>query len=60
VIGEAYSVKLWIDFNASGTCNAPTADHQWSVPIPADFSTYQPTYTYPHNATFTDVCAWFP
>jgi hypothetical protein len=60
VIGEAYSVKLWMDFNASATCDAAPADHQWSVPIPADLSTYQSTVTYAHNTSFTSVCAWFP
>lgn len=60
VIGEQYSVKLWMDFNASGACDAPPTDHQWSVPIPADFSTYQPIVTYTHNTTFTDVCSYFP
>ncbi|HET6922762.1 MAG TPA: hypothetical protein VFI16_06410 [Anaeromyxobacteraceae bacterium] len=60
VIGEQYSVKLWVDFDASGLCEAPPTDHQWSVPIPADFSTYQPTFTYTHNTTFTDVCSYFP
>ena len=60
VIGESYSVKLWMDFNANGTCDAAPADHQWSVPIPADPSTHQSTVTYAHNTTFTSVCAWFP
>jgi hypothetical protein len=60
VIGEAYSVKLWMDFNASGTCEAPPTDHQWSVAIPTDFSTYQPTVTYAHSTTFSSVCAWLP
>ena len=60
VIGEAYSVKLWIDFNGSGTCDAAPADHQWSIPIPSDLSTHQSTVSYPHNTTFTSVCAWFP
>ncbi len=60
VIGEQYSVKLWMDFDGSGACEAPPTDHQWSVPIPADFSTYQPTFTYTHNTNFTDVCSYFP
>jgi hypothetical protein len=60
VIGEAYSVKLWMDFNASATCDAAPTDHQWSVPIPADLSTFRPTVTYAHNTSFTSVCAWFP
>jgi hypothetical protein len=60
VIGEAYSVKLWMDFNASATCDAAPADHQWSVAIPADLSTHQSTVTYAHNTSFTSVCAWFP
>ena len=60
VIGEQYSVKLWMDYDASGACDAPPTDHQWSVPIPADFSTYQPIVTYTHNTTFTDVCSYIP
>ena len=60
VIGESYSVKLWIDFNGSGTCDAPPADHQWSIPVPSDLPTHQTTISYAHNTTFTSVCAWFP
>lgn len=60
VIGEQYSVKLWVDFNGNGTCDAPPDDHQWSVPVPADFSTYQSTLTYAHNTTFTPVCSYLP
>jgi hypothetical protein len=60
VIGEAYSVKLWIDFNGSGVCDAAPTDHQWSTPVLSDLSTHQTTIRYVHNTTFTSVCAWFP
>ncbi len=60
VIGEQYSVKLWTDFNSNGTCEAPPTDHQWSVDIPADLSSFQTTFTYAHNTTFTSVCSFFP
>lgn len=58
VIGEPYSVKLWIDFNSNGTCEAPPADHQWSVSVPTALGSAE-TFTYgPHNTTFTDVCSF--
>lgn len=58
VIGEPYSVKLWIDFNSNGTCEAPPTDHQWSVGIPTALGSAE-TFTYgPHNTTFTDVCSF--
>jgi hypothetical protein len=65
VIGEAYSVKLWIDSNFAGgtvgVCDPPPTDHQWSVDIPHDLSNYPRTaFTYDHNTTFTDVCSFFP
>ncbi|HEU4382307.1 MAG TPA: hypothetical protein VFR85_02295 [Anaeromyxobacteraceae bacterium] len=60
VIGEQYSVKLYMDVNASGACESPPTDHQWSVPIPADFSSHQETVTYTHNTSFTEVCSYFP
>ncbi len=64
VIGEAYSVKLWIDFNTTsgvGVCDAPPTDHQWSVAIPHDLATYpRAPFTYAHNTTFTSVCSFFP
>lgn len=60
VIGEAYSVKLWMDFNANGTCDAAPADHQWSVEIPADLSSHQTTFVYGHSTAFSPVCAFFP
>ncbi len=60
VIGEAYSVKLWMDFNANTTCDAPPADHQWSIPVVTDLATHLATVSYGHNTTFTSVCAWFP
>jgi len=61
VIGEAYSVKLWMDFNASGACEAPPTDHQWSTAIPTALGSPS-TFTYgPHNTTFTEVCSFvFP
>jgi hypothetical protein len=60
VIGEPYSVKLWIDFNSSGTCEAPGTDHQWSVSIPTSLGSPE-TVTYgPHSTTFTDVCSFLP
>ncbi len=60
VIGEVYSVKLWIDFNSNGTCEAPGTDHQWSVNIPTSLGSPE-TFTYgPHNTTFTNVCSFVP
>lgn len=60
VIGEPYSVKLWIDFDGSGACEAPGTDHQWSVNVPTALGSAE-TFTYgPHNTTFTDVCAFVP
>lgn len=60
VIGEAYSVKLWIDFDGSGACEAPPTDHQWSVDIPTSLGSPH-TYVYgPHNTGFTNVCSFFP
>jgi len=58
VIGEPYSVKLWIDSNASGACDP--ADHQWSVNIPTALASHASTFTYAHNTTFTSVCSFFP
>lgn len=64
VIGEAYSVKLWIDFSTTsgaGVCDAPPTDHQWSVAIPHDLATYpRAPFTYAHNTSFTSVCSFFP
>ena len=60
VIGEAYSVKLWMDFNANVTCDASPADHQWSIPIVTALSTHLSAVSYDHNTTFTSICAWFP
>lgn len=60
VIGEPYSVKLWMDHNASGTCDAPPTDHQWTVTIPTSLGSPE-TFTYtPHNTTFTNVCSFVP
>lgn len=60
VIGEAYSVKLWIDVNSNTTCEFGT-DHMWSVDIPHDLSNYpRSAFTYAHNTTFTNVCSFFP
>jgi hypothetical protein len=57
VIGEDYSVKLWVDFNANGTCEAPGTDHQWSATIPTALGSPE-TFTYgPHSTAFTDVCS---
>jgi hypothetical protein len=64
VIGEAYSVKLWIDVNGNTTCDPPPpggADHQWTVDnIPHDLSNFKTSFTYAHNTTFTNVCSFFP
>jgi hypothetical protein len=61
VIGEPYSVKLWVDVNSSATCDAPTADHSWTVNVPTSLAAHQTTLTYAHAATgFTDVCSFFP
>lgn len=59
VIGEAYGVKLWMDFNASGGCDAPPADHQWSVPIATELSNHPSTVVYVHDTAFTSVCGFF-
>ncbi len=60
VIGEPYSVKLWMDFNSSTTCDAPPTDHQWTVTIPTSLGSPE-TFTYgPHNTTFTNVCSFVP
>lgn len=59
-IGEAYSVKLWIDSTPDGTCQAPPTDHQWSVAIPTTIANHPTTFTYTHTATFTSVCSFFP
>ncbi|HEY6100769.1 MAG TPA: hypothetical protein VIW03_15130 [Anaeromyxobacter sp.] len=60
VINEPYSVKLWVDFNSNGTCQAPPTDHQWSIPIPTALASHNATVPYTHNTTFTDVCSFFP
>lgn len=60
-VGDPYSVKLWADHNSSGACDAPPADHQWSVDIPTAPASLQETFTYgPHNTTFTNVCSFLP
>ena len=60
VVGEPYSVKLWVDVNQSNTCDAPPTDHSWTVDVPTSLAGHQTTLTYAHvAANFTNVCSFF-
>lgn len=65
VIGEPFTVKLWIDSNFTGgtvgTCDPPANDHQWSFDVPTAFANHPGTLTETHNAAnVTPVCSFFP
>jgi hypothetical protein len=66
VIGEPFTVKLWIDPNfppggTVGTCDPPAIDHQWSFDVPTAFASHPSTLTVTHNANnVTSVCSFFP
>jgi hypothetical protein len=66
VIGDPYSVKLWIDSNFGGgtvgVCDPIANDHQWSFPVPNTFASHPGTFTAPAHtaATTVNVCSFFP
>lgn len=66
IIGDSYSVKLWIDSNFSGgtvgVCDPPANDHQWSFPVQNTLASHPGTMNAPTHsgATTTDVCSFFP
>ena len=64
VIGEPYSVKLWVDVNGNATCDGPALaqDHAWSVDVQTSLAGH-PTaaVSYAHNTSFAaGVCSFFP
>lgn len=56
--GIAYTVKYYADLNGNGQCDAPPADHAWSVDVPA--VTGDVTIPVTHNTNFdTAACTVF-
>jgi len=55
--GSDYHLDYVADHNASGACDAPSADHVWSEPIAAVSS--NTTVSVTHNTNFVDVCSSF-
>lgn len=65
VIGEPFTVKLWIDSNfgggTAGTCDPTANDHQWSYDVPTSFASHPTTLTVTHTTNnLTSVCSFFP
>lgn len=51
--GKTYDLDFFVDFNNSGTYNAPPVDHAWRIPnITVVGDT---TIVYAHNTNFTDI-----
>ncbi|MBI5501838.1 MAG: hypothetical protein HY907_16465 [Deltaproteobacteria bacterium] len=57
--GHDFRVDYYIDYNRSGSCEPPPADHGWTMVVPAFVDDVSLTVT--HSATFyAGVCASFP
>jgi len=56
---ESYDLYFFADFDMSGSCSAPPADHAWALNGLSTDGNGDLDVSYEHGVDFTDVCEFF-